>query len=99
VKIAYTIVLMFFVVIGLTTDNYPGEEPKDSQQLNSNEWFLINQNAAWQPRAGLRVVDLNDNLYLIGGRTPRPPMFPPIPGDSEIWGDVWKSSDYCFNWR
>jgi hypothetical protein len=59
VKIAYTIVLMFFVVIGLTTDNYPGEEPKDSQQLNSNEWFLINQNAAWQPRAGLRVVDLN----------------------------------------
>jgi hypothetical protein len=26
-------------------------------------------------------------------------MFPPIPGDSEIWGDVWKSSDDGVSWQ
>lgn len=27
----------------------------------------------------------------MGGRTPGPPSFPPIPGDSDIWGDVRKN--------
>jgi len=42
---------------------------------------------------------LRNNFYLMGGRTPRPPTFPPIPGDSDIWGDVWTSSDKGASWQ
>ena len=93
-----SIFLVVIVTFCLIFDVFAGEKPNVSKKSNVNEWFLINQNAPWQPRAGLRVVDLNDNLYLLGGRTPRPPTFPPIPGDSDIWGDVWKSSDQGVSW-
>jgi len=78
---------------------FAGEGQKDISKINSNEWFLVNQNAPWQPRAGLRVVHLNNHFYLLGGRTPRPPQFPPIPGDSDIWGDVWKSGNQGASWQ
>ena len=93
-----SIFIIILVAFCLIFDVFAGEKPKVSKKSNSNEWFLINQNAPWQPRAGLRVVDLNDNLYLLGGRTPLPPTYPPIPGDSDIWGDVWKSSDLGVSW-
>jgi hypothetical protein len=37
----------------------------------------------------------------MGGRTPNPPppAGPPIPGDSQIWGDVWKSKDQGASWQ
>ncbi|MBS2213615.1 T9SS type A sorting domain-containing protein [Carboxylicivirga mesophila] len=52
-------------------------------------WKLVTANAEWAPRAGLQVVRLQNNLYVLGGRTP---LQSNIPGDSEIWGDVWKSN-------
>jgi len=68
-------------------------------QFGQYVWTLINEEARWAPRAGLQVVKLRNSLYLMGGRTPRPPSFPPIPGDSDIWGDVWKSNDLGRSWR
>lgn len=44
---------------------------------------------------GLRVVELNGALYVIGGRTPRNSA---IPGDSDLWGDVWRSDDLGVTW-
>lgn len=36
---------------------------------------------------------------MMGGRTPKPfQTFPPIPGDSFLHGDVWKSSNLGRNW-
>ena len=66
--------------------------------FGSYEWTLVNEEAEWAPRAGLQVVELRNRFYLMGGRTPRPPGFPPIPGDSDIWGDVWKSYDKGKTW-
>ena len=72
---------------------------KGALDFASYEWTLINGEARWSPRAGLQVVSLRNNFYLMGGRTPRPPSFPPIPGDSDIWGDVWTSSDKGASWQ
>jgi len=35
----------------------------------------------------------------MGGKTQRPPGFPPIPGDSDIWGDVWAGNDKGASWQ
>ncbi len=45
--------------------------------------------------AGLRVVELDGRLLLLGGRTPNPST---IPGDSVIHGDVWASADNGSTW-
>jgi hypothetical protein len=62
------------------------------------EWTLVNESAEWTRRAGLQVLEQRGCFYLLGGRTPRPPSFPPIPGDSDIWGDVWRSDDRGESW-
>jgi hypothetical protein len=71
--------------------------------FESWEWDEIKPSdrfdGSWAPRAGLQVVELRNELYLMGGRTPNPPTFPPIPGDSFIWGDVWKSRDLGKTWN
>jgi hypothetical protein len=72
---------------------------KSALDFASYEWTLINEEARWAPRAGLQVVNLRNRFYLMGGRTPRPPSFPPIPGDSDIWGDVWMSKDKGASWE
>lgn len=62
-------------------------------------WTETNPSAPWAARAGLKVVSLGHKLYLMGGRTPNPPTFPPIPGDSTIWADVWTSADQGRSWQ
>ncbi|MDG2032283.1 MAG: dockerin type I domain-containing protein [Phycisphaerales bacterium] len=62
-------------------------------------WFPVNPDAPWVRRAGLQVLEVGTDFYLLGGRTARPPATPPIPGDSDIWNDVWKSSDQGATWE
>ena len=69
-----------------------------ADEISSWEWEEVNCDAPWARRAGLQVVELDNAFYLMGGRTARPPMDPPIPGDSDIWSDVWKSTDHGANW-
>jgi hypothetical protein len=71
----------------------------DESIPDTSDWELINKHADWSPRAGLQVVQLYNSLYLMGGRTPRFPKSPPIPGDSDIWGDVWQSADNGKSWQ
>jgi len=71
-------------------------------EFESWDWVEIKPSdrfdGSWAPRAGLQVVNLRNRLYLMGGRTPKPPSFPPVPGDSFIWGDVWTSRDLGRTW-
>lgn len=70
--------------------------------FTSYDWEEINSDAPWGPRAGLETVALGRDFYLLGGRTPNeyvPPPVGPIPGDSTIYGDVWKSSDRGATWE
>jgi hypothetical protein len=59
-------------------------------------WSLVADDAPWGGRAGLRVVELDDSLFVLGGRTPNDST---IPGDSTIWGDVWQSTDGRVSWN
>jgi hypothetical protein len=61
-------------------------------------WVEANESAAWDARAGLQVVDLHGQLYLMGGRTPLDPATSPAFGASQIWGDVWTSDDLGNSW-
>jgi len=70
--------------------------------FDSYGWTEINGDAPWARRAGLETVPLGGDFYLMGGRTPNPWVAPPdgpIPGDSTIWGDVWKSGDRGESWE
>jgi len=67
-------------------------------QSQCDEWSLINESSEWSARAGLQAVSIDNDFYIMGGRTPKPPTFPPIPGDSYIWNDVWKSTDKGLTW-
>ena len=68
--------------------------------FNNYSWEEVAAGNRWEPRAGLQALELGDRFYVMGGRTPRPPMtVPPIPGDSEIWSDVWVSEDRGASWE
>ncbi|MBK3518866.1 Kelch repeat-containing protein [Carboxylicivirga marina] len=66
------------------------------QMHHKEAWKQVTDDAQWSPRAGLQIVHLNNNLYVLGGRTP---IQSDIPGDSEIWGDVWKSNLKGKKWK
>ncbi len=65
----------------------------------ADDWRVVTDAAPWGGRAGLQAVELDGSLFVLGGRTPRPPQTPPIPGDSQIWGDVWRSDDGGSAWQ
>jgi hypothetical protein len=79
----------------------PGPQPPAGpatptiEELAAFSWAQTAPDAPWRARAGLRVVDLNGRLILLGGRTPNQST---IPGDSVIWGDVWASDDQGATW-
>ena len=50
------------------------------QDFEDYAWTRVDRRAGWTRRAGLQVVELNDNIYLMGGRTPLPKLLPfPFP--------------------
>ena len=53
--------------------------------------------AGWTGRAGLQAVELNNRLYVMGGRTPTPTFFNPF--GSVLWDDVWESRDLGATWQ
>lgn len=63
------------------------------------QWKLLTDEPGWAARAGLQAVQLNKQLYVMGGRTPLDPATNPVPGASIIWSDVWKSSNGGRSWR
>ncbi|MBY5991436.1 hypothetical protein [Ferrimonas balearica] len=73
--------------------------PAAWQDFDRYHWTLVNGSTRWSPRAGLQVLAQGERLVLMGGRTPNPPQFPPIPGDSVIHGDVWVSEDRGSSWH
>ena len=64
-------------------------------ELGAFAWTTATPDAPWKARAGLRVVDLDGRLILLGGRTPNQST---MPGDSTIWADVWASDDGGATW-
>lgn len=70
-------------------------EPSVDTLNASYSWDVVTSAASWEPRAGLRVVELDGRLFMLGGRTPNQST---IPGDSVIHGDVWISDDGGANW-
>ncbi|MGI9613481.1 MAG: hypothetical protein ACR2QO_11260 [Acidimicrobiales bacterium] len=81
-----------FLVAGCGSDSDEGADV----DLESYRWEQVADDAPWGGRAGLRVVEFDDALFLLGGRTPRQST---IPGDSEIWADVWRSDDLGVTWN
>ena len=56
----------------------------------------------WAGRAGLQAAELQNRLYMMGGRTPAPFSNPPFfdnPFASKLWNDVWESSDLGASWK
>jgi len=64
----------------------------------TDEWIKIYDGGdeGWAKRAGLQAVELNDRLYVLGGRTPNPSEFDPF--GSILWDDVWESQDLGKSW-
>lgn len=77
-----------------STESSP-PELVESIDIGGYAWQRIAVGAPWGRRAGLRVLEFNDSLFLFGGRTPRQST---LPGDSEIWSDVWRSDDLGATW-
>lgn len=74
-------------------------EAPEPSLLDEAEWRLVKKAAPWTRRAGLQVVEINEKFVLMGGRTARAPSTPvPIPGDSQVWSDVWESADDGVTW-
>ncbi len=78
-----------------------GNGPKGGPSFEDYEWTEIIETDfldvdRWEPRAGLQAVELKNRLYVIAGRTPKPP--PAGPFESIIHGDVWVSHDLGESW-
>ncbi|MDN3715014.1 hypothetical protein [Vibrio breoganii] len=71
------------------------EKIESNVDLNTLSWNQITSEAAWEKRAGLQVVHLDDKFYLMGGRSPLERI--QFAGESTLHGDVWVSDDAA-NW-
>ncbi len=69
---------------------------EDLDPLQGYLWTRQTAGAPWSKRAGLRAVELDERILVLGGRTPNQST---IPGDSQIWADVWASDDLGVSWE
>lgn len=68
-----------------------------SKDLNDATWEPIQYETEWQKRAGLQVVNLRGKFYLMGGRSPV--ETPRFVNESNLYNDVWLSSNKGRSWR
>lgn len=85
------VVVVFVALAGAACGGAP-----PAVDLDGYTWGQVSDEAPWGARAGLRVVEHDDALFVLGGRTPRDST---IPGDSDIHGDVWRSDDGGVTWN
>ena len=94
--------LLTFALIGSSVLPASAEAGGKKNGFNNYDWTEVNEHAPWVARAGLEAVVLDGDFYILGGRTPNPRVPPflggPIPGDSTLWGDVWRSPDRGESW-
>jgi len=76
-----------------------GARAQGAVDFTSYDWSKVydGDGAGWAGRAGLQAVELNNHLYLMGGRTPDPTAFNPF--GSILWDDVWRSGDLGATWE
>jgi hypothetical protein len=94
--------LLTLALIGSSGLPAPAEAGGKKNSFNNYDWTEVNEEAPWVARAGLEAVVLDGDFYILGGRTPNPwvpPPVGPIPGDSTLWGDVWRSPDRGETWE
>jgi hypothetical protein len=80
----------------------PGVAAAQTQRANdftSYGWTKVydGNDAGWAGRAGLQAVELNNQLFVLGGRTPTPTQLNPF--GSILWDDVWRSADLGATWE
>ena len=104
-SIRWTSFALSLVLLAAAAACVPAPASNQSESANPRfdayKWSQLADGAPWGSRAGAEAVYLDGSFYLLGGRTPnRPTPFPegPIPGDSKIWGDVWRSDDSGKTW-
>ena len=95
--------LIVLALVGSSALPETAEARGKTNGFNYYDWTEVNEQAPWVARAGLEAVVLDGDFYILGGRTPNPWVPPflggPIPGDSTLWGDVWRSPDRGETWE
>ena len=115
-KVGFFLMLSMLFLLGCSVDEISQNselETNDSEievlsKSNGNDrnnfkhwsWEEVNSNASWSARAGLQVLNHQNQFFLFGGRTPLDILsLPfPVPGASIISGDAWKSDNYGATW-
>lgn len=95
--VAVPVVLAALVAAACTTP----PTPPGPTRYDEHRWSEVTDGAPWGRRAGVEATYLDGSMFLVGGRTPNPYVeFPdgPVPGDSTIWGDTWRSDDLGATW-
>ena len=66
---------------------------KEKPSRHRSAWKTVVEHAEWEGRAGLQAVALGHELLVMGGRGPFSPF------GTQIFQDVWSSSDLGQSWR
>ena len=87
-KAASTVRLIALAVIGSCVTVGPALAERGATNIGSYSWTNIRPTvpfdpAMWEPRAGLRALELRNDLYVMGGRGPFS-----FGTETPIYGDV-----------
>ena len=96
-----TVLLTAGLLVGLVGSATAKNGRTRTERFEAYVWDEVNPGTPWAPRAGLEAVAVGKTFYVLGGRTPNPWVPPPngpLPGDSTIHGDVWRSTDRGETW-